>query len=269
MIRQEKVDVAILGAGGAGYPAAFRLAAAGRSVMMVDPYGNLGGNCLAEGCVPSKAVREAAVKRRDAAKYPVFGLRGPVPEADWPKILAHKDRVQNIRYRQHTEEIEESSVRFHKGRGTILDPHTVEVMTEAGEVFRYQADYLILGTGAAPSLLPIEGAEHAITSHHLFRLGADLPLPRRLVIIGGGYIGLECASMLQIFGSEVTVLEALPEVMAGADAGLASFSMRRSPAASRSWFRRGSRRSVPVRAWATRCTSRQVGQSRRARPIWC
>ena len=73
------VDVLVLGAGGAGYPGAFFLAKAGLKVAMVDPIGNLGGDCLAEGCVPSKAVREAALVRSLADKFDAFGLRGGKP----------------------------------------------------------------------------------------------------------------------------------------------------------------------------------------------
>src|SRR5215467_1389796 len=100
-----QADVVILGAGGGGYPAAFLLARAGLRVVMVDPIGNLGGNCLAEGCIPSKAVREASLARAKAEKYALFGLSGPVPDVNWKGTLAHKDRVQNIRYRQHHETI--------------------------------------------------------------------------------------------------------------------------------------------------------------------
>ncbi|CAB4243916.1 FAD-dependent pyridine nucleotide-disulfide oxidoreductase [Methylacidimicrobium sp. AP8] len=217
------VDVMILGAGGGGYPAAFRLAAAGRSVVMADPIGNLGGDCLAEGCVPSKTVREASLARTWPDKYPLFGLRGSKPEADWRAVLAHKDRVQSLRYAQHRKQIEESPLVFHKGTGRIVDERTVEVAAEGGELYRYHAKHLILATGSRPHILPIPGAELAVTSHHFFRLGADLPFPRRLVAIGGGYIGLETASMLQNLGAEATVLEATGEILPGVDLAIARF----------------------------------------------
>jgi dihydrolipoamide dehydrogenase len=223
MVKETSIDVMVLGAGGGGYPAAFRLAGAGRTVAMVDPIGNLGGDCLAEGCVPSKAVREAAFARTWPAKYPVFGLRGTTPEVEWRGVLAHKDRVQSIRYAQHREEIAASTLTMHKGTGRIVDDHTVEVTTEGGEALRYHAKHLIIATGSRPHRLPIPGAELAVTSHDLFRLGADLAFPRRLVAIGGGYIGLETASMLQNLGAEATVLEATGEILPGVDPALATF----------------------------------------------
>ncbi len=223
MTQEIDVDVMILGAGGGGYPAAFRLAGAGRTVAMVDPFGNLGGDCLAEGCVPSKAVREVALVRSWPEKYPRFGLRGTTPEVDWRGVLAHKDRVQSIRYAQHREELAGSPLTMHQGVGRILDDHTIAVATAGGEILRYRAEHMILATGSRPRVLAIPGAELAVTSHDFFRLGADLPFPRRLVAIGGGYIGLETASMLQRLGAQATVLEATAEILPGADGALARY----------------------------------------------
>ena len=217
------IDVAVLGAGGAGYPGAFLLAKSGRSVMMVDPIGNLGGDCLAEGCVPSKAMRESGMARAASAKYKFFGLGSATPDVDWSAVLAHKDYVQNTRYQQHSEEIHASTVIFHEGVGRILTDHSVEVQTISGETILYEYRNLIIGTGSRPHILSIPGAELALTSHHLFRRGADLPLPRRLIVIGGGYIGLEAASMLQHLGTECVVLEATEHLIPGVDVELAEF----------------------------------------------
>ena len=215
-IQEQQTDVLILGAGGGGYPAAFLLARAGLRVVMVDPIGNLGGNCLAEGCIPSKAVREASLVRARAEKYGVFGLSGPVPDTNWRGIMAHKDRVQNIRYRQHHETINTSSVFFHAGVGHILDERLVEVET-TDETLRHIFKHLILATGSRPRPSSLPGAQLAITSSDLFRLGADLPFPQRLVILGGGYIGVEVASMLNNLGTQVTLLQRAEQLLSGVD----------------------------------------------------
>ncbi|CUA96564.1 dihydrolipoyl dehydrogenase [Thiomonas bhubaneswarensis] len=218
----EQVDVLVLGAGGAGYPGAFFLAKAGLSVLMVDPIGNLGGDCLAEGCVPSKAMREAALVRGLADKFAGFGLRGSKPTVDWPAVLSHKDRVQNTRYAQHAQEIADSGVLFVQGRGAIVALDQARIDTDDGASRTVRFRHLMLATGSAPARLPILGADLALTSHDLFRLGADLPLPRHLVVIGGGYIGVETASMLQALGVECTVLEFAPQLLPGFDAELAA-----------------------------------------------
>jgi dihydrolipoamide dehydrogenase len=130
--------------------------------------------------------------------------------------MAHKDRVQNIRYRQHHETINTSSVFFHAGVGHILDERLVEVET-TDETLRHIFKHLILATGSRPRPSSLPGAQLAITSSDLFRLGADLPFPRRLVILGGGYIGVEVASMLNNLGAQITLLQRAERLLPGVD----------------------------------------------------
>lgn len=219
------VDTLTLGAGGGAYPAAFTLAKAGRQVVMVDAKGVMSGNCLAEGCVPSKAVYELAELRRRMAATPVaraLGARGSA--VDYGEVVAWKDAVQENRYRQHADELDHLAehLRLVQGTGRLLDTHTVEVATEgASEIFH--ADQIIIATGADVLVPPIPGAELCVTSTDLFALHPTVStLPRRLAVIGGGYIGLEVACMLHSLGSEVTVIEALPELLSGMDPDFAS-----------------------------------------------
>lgn len=224
--KPELIDVLILGAGGGGYPAAFLLAKAGLKVVMVDPFGNLGGDCLAEGCIPSKALRESALMRAMAEKYSYFGLVGEKPGFDWKSVLAHKDKVQSLRYSQHTDEITGSSMVFHKGMGKILGEHEAEVKTASGAMHRYQFSWLIAATGSRPHILSIPGADLAITSHDLYRLGADLPQPKHLAIIGGGYIGAETASMLNQLGTQATIFEQTEALLPGVDQEMRDYITR-------------------------------------------
>lgn len=213
-----EVDTVTLGAGGGAYPAAFELARAGRSVVMVDDKGVLSGNCLAEGCVPSKAVREVAELVRRLAKGSALGLGAP-PSVDFSGVMAHKDRVQRTRYEQHAAELAALGDRLELLRGTarLVGPHEVEV-DEGTSVTGIRAEHVIVATGAAPVVPPIPGAELCVTSHDLFAYQVDAkPLPRRLTVIGGGYIGLEVASMWHALGSEVTVIEAEDTLLVGMD----------------------------------------------------
>lgn len=217
-----RTDVLVIGAGGGGYPAAFLLRRAGRHVVMVDPIGNLGGDCLAEGCVPSKAVREASLARARVGRLSGFGLSATLPEVDWVGVLAHKDRVQRTRYAQHLEELSSAGMELVTGVARVTGTDRVEIEQAAGGRLDVTFTDLILATGSAPSRPAIPGAELAVTSHDLFRLGSTVPFPERPVIVGGGYIGVEVASMLQNLGATPVVLEASDTLLPGFDEELAT-----------------------------------------------
>lgn len=227
----ERIDIAIVGAGGAGYPAAFLLDNAGLSVMIADSIGNLGGDCLAEGCVPSKAVREGALAYERGHGGPLssllpsaqIGAAAGSTAATWRSILKHKDAVQQTRYDQHRRELASSSVNFITGPARVVSSGELEVAAAAGPSRRFAFDHLVLATGSAPSRLPVPGAELAVTSHDLFRLGADIELPERPVIVGGGYIGMEVATILAHLGATPLVLELTDQVLPGFDPDLAAF----------------------------------------------
>ena len=210
----KEVDVLTIGAGGGAYPAAFRLAKAGKDIVMVDSKGIMSGNCLAEGCVPSKALREAADVYRTSKKAEVFGLNGKV-DFDYQKIVSHKDRVQKIRYEQHAEELKEASkhLKLIKGVASFLDEHTVEVKTENGKE-EYRAQDIIIASGSDIAMPSIKGAEYCITSRDIFALDPSLKeLPESLTIIGAGYIGLETATIFNEFGVKVRVVEMMDRIL--------------------------------------------------------
>jgi len=203
----EKVDALTVGAGGGAYPGAFRLARAGRRVVMVDPKGVMSGNCLADGCIPSKSVREVADLYRRARRGQKFGLAGAT-DFNYAAVIAHKDGVQIRRYQQHDRELAEMGdrLRLVKGTARFLEPHVVEVPTDDG-THRYSADSIIIASGAEVAVPPIPGAELCLTSSDIFALRPKFRrLPQRMVIIGAGYIALETACMLSVFGVGVSVL---------------------------------------------------------------
>lgn len=210
----KKVDVLTIGAGGGAYPAGFRLAKAGKDVVMIDSKGIMSGNCLAEGCVPSKALREAADIYRTSKKMKLFGLSGKA-KLDYAKVVEHKDQVQKIRYEQHYEELKEASkhLKLIKGVASFIDEHTVEVETENGRE-GYKADHIIIASGADAIVSSIKGAEYCITSRDIFALKPTLKkLPETLIIIGAGYIGLEIATVFNEFEVKVYVIEMMDRIL--------------------------------------------------------
>jgi len=214
----QRVDVITIGAGGGAYPAAFRLARAGRRVVMVDVKGVMSGNCLAEGCVPSKAVREVAEIYRTASRFKRFGLLGEIG-VDFKAVMAHKDGVQRTRYTQHAAELGqlEGTLSLVHGRARFKDARTVVVESDQGEE-TYRAGHIIVASGSDVFVPDVPGAELCITSHDLFSLNSSVTaLPKRLAVIGGGYIGLETGTFLRAFGAQVTVLEMLEQILPGID----------------------------------------------------
>jgi dihydrolipoamide dehydrogenase len=213
----DDIDVLTVGAGGGGYPGAFRLAAAGRRVVMVDPKGVMSGNCLAEGCVPSKAVREVAHHLLQQRRFEKSGLHGEV-RVDYSEVVAHKDQVQIRRYEQHDAELRAApNITLVTGTARIEDPHTVAVDTPEG-LRRFKARNIIIASGSDISVPPIPGLEHCLNSRDLYALRPSLStLPASMLVIGGGYVGLETASFFAAFGARVTVFEREAQVLPGMD----------------------------------------------------
>ncbi|MHB1565995.1 MAG: dihydrolipoyl dehydrogenase [Acidiferrobacter sp.] len=217
MADHETVDVLTIGAGGGAYPAAFRLARAGRRVVMVDTKGVMSGNCLAEGCIPSKAVREMSQHLTRHRRFQQYGMEGPAT-VDYAKVVAHKDGVQRLRYRQHDEELARTKdVTLIKGEASFKSAHVVTVESDTG-VRDYTARQIIVATGSDVFVPPIPGADLCLTSSDFFRLDPKVKsLPKALTVIGGGYIGIETASFYAAFGVHVTLLQRSGQLLSGMD----------------------------------------------------
>lgn len=163
-------DVAVLGAGGGGYPAALRLARAGLRVLVIDPKGNLGGNCLSEGCIPSKAVREPSLLASQVRRSAFFGLSGGLEPPSWPAVRAYNDGIQARRYEQHRREVATvPGVTLVRGQASFLDGHRLHVANQAaGQDRQVRAGLILLATGSVAASLPIPGFEHAWNDRDLF-----------------------------------------------------------------------------------------------------
>jgi len=225
--RMDKYDVIVIGGGGGGYHGAFELSKGNYSVLLIDDKGNLGGNCLYEGCIPSKSV--------SIALYLLEKLRGILKSVGnndvdkvrllWENLIDHKDNVQYIRYLQHIREIKEhGNVDFVKGIARVVDNHRVVVEADDGSWRReVEGKYLIVATGSLPIKIPVPGSELAIGSQELFGYKTKYrKIPSDVVIIGGGYIGVEVASVLSGLGVKVTIVEMLPRILSGWDSSIVS-----------------------------------------------
>ncbi|MDG7035871.1 MAG: dihydrolipoyl dehydrogenase [Nitrososphaerota archaeon] len=215
----KRYDAIFLGGGGAAYPGAFYLASHGKKVLMMDPKGVLGGNCLYEGCIPSKVLFEVAKIRRREQAFFEKGVKLTVNTPSYGDIVRYKDYIQNRRFRMHDEEIRmhDENLTFVKASGIMKDPHTVTVNGKED----VQGEYIVISTGSKPHMPNIPGKENTITSHDLLKPGTAIQdLPHGLIIIGGGYVGCEFAGIFSSLGTNVTLLDMMDRILpnAGKDA---------------------------------------------------
>jgi len=205
-------DIVVLGAGSGGYACALRAAELGKSVALIERDESLGGTCLNRGCIPTKALlhaAEVADQSREAAK---FGVKATFEGIDIAGVNAYKDKVVSTTVKGLTGLIKARGIEIVRGTGRLTGPTTVEVATAEGGVRTLEGGHIVLGTGAAPKTLPgleIDG-ERIISSDDALRLDR---VPGSVVILGGGVIGVEFASVWRSFGSEVTIVEALPHLL--------------------------------------------------------
>ncbi len=221
----DRLRVAVLGAGPGGYPAAFLAAERGMDVTLIDTRSEPGGVCLYEGCIPSKALLHASSVITDAREAAAIGLTFGAPTLDLDRLRVWKDGVvrgltaglgQIARARQ---------VRYVQGRGRFVDAHTLRVARDS-ELTEVQFDAAILATGSSASI----PAALRIDSPRVWDAQAALALPEvpaTLLVVGGGYIGLEMATVYAALGSRVTVVEATSGLLPGADRDLVDVLAKR------------------------------------------
>ena len=199
-------DLVILGGGSGGYAAAFRASELGLSVALIEK-DKVGGTCLHRGCIPTKALLHAAEIADGARDGASVGVKSTFDGIDVPAVHAYKDGVVNRLYKGLQGLVKANKITYIEGEGRLVSPTAVEV---GGQ--RYEGRHILLATGSAPKSLPgldIDG-ERIITSEHALRLDR---VPASVVVLGGGVIGVEFASVWKSFGSEVTIVEALPHLL--------------------------------------------------------
>ena len=208
-------DVIILGGGPGGYLAAERLGHAGKRVLLAERE-SLGGTCLNVGCIPTKSLLNSAKLYAHALHSEQYGVTAEKVSFDWAKVQAWKTSVVDTLVAGVGASEKRAGVQVVKGHGTLVAPGVVEVNGE-----RKSADHVIVATGSVPVMPPIRGAKDnplVVDSTGLLAVDA---VPERLVVIGGGVIGVEFASLFAAFGATVEVIEMLPEIVPFMDDDLA------------------------------------------------
>src|ERR687888_317375 len=203
------VDVAVLGGGPGGYTAAIRAAQLGAKVACVEKEPELGGTCLRVGCIPTKAwVQTAHFIHQARDSFAKLGVNVGDPELDFAAANEWKAGVVKQMTQGVASLFKANGVEWVKGAGRFKDANTIAV--DGGEDVTFKS--AIIATGSFPLRPPIEGldSERCVDSTELL---AQTELPKRLVILGGGIIGAEFASIFERFGSEVTVIEMLPRLI--------------------------------------------------------
>jgi dihydrolipoamide dehydrogenase len=205
-------DVIVIGSGPGGYVAAIRCAQHGLKTACVEGRDTLGGTCLNVGCIPSKALLHASHMLHEAEhNFSKMGLKGKSPSVDWQQMLSYKEDTVSANTKGVEFLFKKNKIDWLKGWGSIPAPGQVKVGDEV-----YSTKNIIIASGSVPSSLPgIEiDEETVVTSTGALTLSK---IPKKLVVIGAGVIGLELGSVYARLGSEVTVIEFLDAITPGMD----------------------------------------------------
>ena len=202
-------DVVILGGGSGGYAAALRSAQLGKSVALVEK-DKLGGTCLHRGCIPTKALLHSAEIADNTREAENFGINATFNSIDMPKVNSYRDGIIDKLFKGLTGLVNSKNITVVAGEGRLTGPKTVTVNGD-----NYTGANVVLATGSYSKSLPgLEIGGRVITSDHALKLDF---VPKSVIVLGGGVIGVEFASIWRSFGSEVTIIEGLPHLVPNED----------------------------------------------------
>jgi dihydrolipoamide dehydrogenase len=214
----ESTQIVVLGAGPGGYAAAFYAADLGMQVVLVDEEQNPGGVCLYRGCIPSKALLHVAKVIDEASHASAWGVTFSKPRIDLDTLRAFKQGVVDKLTSGVGQVAKLRKVKFLQGRGTFTGPRTMTIAGAAGDT-TLQFEHCVVATGSYPTRIPSLTLDSPRMLDSTSAL--DLPdIPKSLLVIGGGYIGLELGSVYAALGSKVSVVEMTPGLLPGADRDL-------------------------------------------------
>lgn len=217
--KSSKTQIAIIGAGPGGYAAAFRAADLGMEVALIDPRENPGGVCLYHGCIPTKALLHFADIREDAESAKQMGLKFEDVRVDVDALRKWKGQVVGQLTRGLGQLTKRRKIRYIRAKAAFSGSHSLELTDADGKKSSLEFSHAIVATGTRPKELPGVAFDHELILDATSALELK-EVPDKLLIVGAGYIGLEMGVIYQALGSDVSFVEATPDIMPGADAAL-------------------------------------------------
>lgn len=212
-----KYDVVVIGSGPGGYVAAIRCAQLGFKTAIVEKYNALGGTCLNVGCIPSKALLDSSEHFHNAeTAFKEHGIETGKVKVNLSQMIKRKDDVVKQTVDGLNFLMKKNKIDVHTGHGSFIDKHTIKVTGSGGESKEIKADKVIIATGSKPSTLPFIkiDKQRVITSTEALNLKE---IPKHMIVIGGGVIGMELGSVYARLGSKVTVVEYLDSIIPSMD----------------------------------------------------
>lgn len=205
-------DVVILGGGSGGYAAALRSAQLGKSVALIEK-DKIGGTCLHRGCIPTKALLHSAEIADNVREAAHFGVHATFGSIDMPAVNNYRDTIVDRLFKGLTGLVSSKNITVVSGEGRLVAPKTIQVNGD-----NYTGTNLVLASGSYSRTLPgLEIGGRVMTSEHALQLNF---VPNKVIVLGGGVIGVEFASIWRSFGSEVTIVEGLPNLVPNEDIAL-------------------------------------------------
>ncbi|RME93206.1 MAG: dihydrolipoyl dehydrogenase, partial [Bacteroidetes bacterium] len=221
-----KYDLTIIGSGPGGYVAAIRAAQLGIKTAVIERYPTLGGTCLNVGCIPSKALLDSSEHYHAAVeKFSTHGIDLKSVSVNMPQMIKRKDEVVDQTCKGVEFLMKKNKIDVYHGHGSFLDAHTIQVAKADGSTEKIQTDKVIIATGSKP-ITPSAfnyDKKRVITSTEALNI---TKVPKRMVVIGGGVIGLELGSVYARLGTEVEVVEFADRIIAGMDKDCSKELMR-------------------------------------------
>jgi glutathione reductase (NADPH) len=216
-------DFFVIGGGSGGVRAARMAATRGQRVALAERDGvaGLGGTCVNVGCIPKKLYRYAADYAHAFAEAPGFGWSLDTPRFDWATLKAQRRAEISRLNGVYARLLDGAGVTTLTGTARLIDPHTVSVTDSAGQVTQHRAAHILIAVGGWPQKPDFPGAELAISSNEIFDIE---PLPKRLLVVGGGYIACEFASIFNDLGCTVTQLHRGEKILRGFDEDIRDFT---------------------------------------------